>query len=221
MLRITTKWTVESRREQMSPRLHGTPCQRQCGSSVTKLSRLEDCKGRMQTSSHSLQGLIDGKVNEVVVSTMAPSRSAVLFCWMDQGSGDCLNVAPASCLKCATCDVSFCDVTQIVGDTWATCPACYSDIFGHEAKGRVWHWSYFQLMFSFLVEMVASVLLRWKSADTVFVVPSFNFQVWRYLPTVAICFGNTPSTVCLFPPTCMIARLSVYAYVLEMMISNS
>jgi len=30
-------------------------------------------------------------------------------------------------------------------------------------------------------------MLRWKTADTVFVVQSFSFQVWMYSPSVAMC----------------------------------
>jgi len=39
---ICTQWTGERWVEQMS-RLHGTACQRQCGSIATKFSRLDGC----------------------------------------------------------------------------------------------------------------------------------------------------------------------------------
>ena len=67
-------------------RLHGTACQRQCGSIATKLSRLdagEDGKVvrwcRTQASSHNSQGVVDGGFNDADVSTAAPDRSAVLW----------------------------------------------------------------------------------------------------------------------------------------------
>jgi len=39
----------------------------------------------MQASSHSLQGVVDDRVNDAGVSSTAPDMSAVLCCWMDQG----------------------------------------------------------------------------------------------------------------------------------------
>ena len=41
----------------------------------------------------------------------------------------------------------------------------------------------FQLTFSFLVVEMEE---RRKTANTASVVVSFNFQVWRYLPTIAL-----------------------------------
>jgi len=51
---------------------------------------------------------------------------------------------------------------------------------GSEQKGRV---SLLKLTFS---SHLVSLLLRWKTADTVIVVLSFSFQVWRYSPSVAM-----------------------------------
>ena len=51
---------------------------------------------------------------------------------------------------------------------------------GSEQKGRV---SLLKLAFS---SRLASLLLRWKTVDTVFVVLRFSFQVWRYSPIVAM-----------------------------------
>ena len=53
---------------------------------------------------------------------------------------------------------------------------------GSVQKGRV---SLLKLSFS---SGFASLLMRRKTADTVFVVLSFNFQVWRYSPMVATFF---------------------------------
>jgi len=58
---------------------------------------------------------------------------------------------------------------------------------------------------------LASLLLTWKTANTVFVVQNFSFQVWRYSLTVAMFLLSTPSTVCHSPSACKIARSSAYA----------
>jgi len=66
-------------------RLHGTACLKQCGSIVTKLSKLDVCEDwkdvrrcRAQATSHNSQGVVPGGVNEAGVSTTAPDRRAVL-----------------------------------------------------------------------------------------------------------------------------------------------
>ena len=80
----------------------------------------------------------------------------------------------ASSLTSATRDVSF-----LRSDS--RCLRYVSYLFnvtprhlGSEQKGRV---SLLKLTFSL---RLASLLLRWKAADTVFVVLIFSFQVWRY-----------------------------------------
>jgi len=40
----------------------------------------------------------------------------------------------------------------------------------------------------------AYLLLRWKTADTVFVVLSFSFELWRCLSIVAMSLLSTAST---------------------------
>ena len=62
----------------------------------------------------------------------------------------------------------------------------------------------FQLTFIFLVVEV-------KTANTAFVVLSFNLHIWRYSPTVAMPLLCTSSTVCQSPSACMIARSLAYA----------
>ena len=52
---------------------------------------------------------------------------------------------------------------------------------------------------------LASLLLRWKAADIVFVVLSFSFQVWRYSASVVKSLLSAPSTACQSPSACMIA----------------
>jgi len=67
----------------------------------------------------------------------------------------------------------------------------YSEVLylGLEQKGRI---SLLWLTFS----SRSASLLRWKTAATVFAVLSFDFQVWRYSPMVAMSLLNTLSTAC-------------------------
>ena len=61
----------------------------------------------------------------------------------------------------------------------ATCPTLLQ-VFGLGAEGQ-------DCVAVFdLSSRLASLLLRWKAADTVFVVLSFSFRVWRYSPTDAM-----------------------------------
>ena len=57
---------------------------------------------------------------------------------------------------------------------------------------------------------LASLLLRWKTADTIFVVLRFSFKVWRYSPSVAMSLLSAPSNACQSPLACMIARSKAY-----------
>ena len=99
-----------------------------------------------------------------------------------------------------------CEVTQGVGDTWATCPTLLQGIW---ARGR-------RAGFRCCIWLSVHVkLLRWKADDTVFVVLRFCFQVWRYSPTVVMSLLSAPSTACQSPPACMIARSSAYACILS------
>ena len=65
------------------------------------------------------------------------------------------------------------------------------------------------------------MLLRWKAADTVFVVLSFSFQARWYSHSAATSLLSTPSTVYQSPSACMIARWSAYAYFMEMVVGRS
>jgi len=87
---------------------------------------------------------------------------------------------------------TFCDVTQKVSAIRNRLVHRYSGVFGLGARGQ-----------RFVVDVdvtfsshLASLFLRWKTADTVFVVLSFHFQVWRYPPKVAMSLLSTPSTAC-------------------------
>ena len=87
---------------------------------------------------------------------------------------------PASHFRSAKRDVNF-----LRSDS--RCRRCVSDLssvtpsyLGSEEKGGVsWLW----LTFS---SRLASLLSKWKTADTVFVVLSFSFQVWKYSCIVAM-----------------------------------
>jgi len=79
---------------------------------------------------------------------------------------------PASRLRSTTHGVSF-----LQSDS--RCRRYVSDLsnvtpryVGSEKKGRV------ALLYLTLSSRLASLLLRWKTADTIFVVLSFSFQVW-------------------------------------------
>ena len=66
------------------------------------------------------------------------------------------------------------------------------------------------------IQLTFSLLLRWKTAETAFLVLSFNFQVWRYSPTIAMSLLSSTSTiVCQSPSACMIASSLAYAHFLE------
>jgi len=122
---------------------------------------------------------------------------------------------PASRLRSATRDVNFLRSVS-------RCRRYVSDLsnvtpryLGSEQKGRV---SLLKLKFS---SRLASLLLRWKTVDAVFVMLSFSFHVWRYSPSVALSLLSAPSTAGQSPSACMIARSSAYAYFLEMVVGRS
>jgi len=122
---------------------------------------------------------------------------------------------PASRLRSATRDVNL-----LRSDS--RCRRYVSDLsnvtpkyLGSGQKGRV---SLLWLTFS---SCLSSLLLKWKTADTIFVVLSFSFQVWRYSSAAAMSLLSTPSTACQSPSVCMIAKSSVYAYFLETVVGRS
>ena len=205
--------------EMSSP--HGMTCYRQCGSFATKLSRLDACENRKvvrwcrtQASGHKSQGVVGGSVNEVGISIAAPDWTPVACCWMDQGSGGCsqrccfsvpvrASKPPQECNSWWQLFVKWLKMSAIRG-----CSAQrYSKVafVDSEKKGSV---SLLWLTFS---SRLASLLLRWKTANTAFVVLSFNCQVWRYSPKAAMSLLRTPSTVCQSPSVCMTARSLAYA----------
>ena len=90
---------------------------------------------------------------------------------------------PASRLSSATRDASFLRSDKVSAVRERPVQR-YSEVFGLGAERQC-----------FVVEVDFSShlasLLRWKATDTVFVVLSFSFQVWRYSHTVA-CLGSAP-----------------------------
>ena len=106
---------------------------------------------------------------------------------------------------------TFCEVTQGVGDMWATSPTVLRGrLFGFGAQTQI-SLLWLTFTFSFLVVKVEEYRHH-------FVVLSFSFQVWRYSLTVALFLLSTPSTACQCPLARMIARLSAYAYFLETLV---
>jgi len=120
---------------------------------------------------------------------------------------------PASRLRSATRDVSFLRSDSRCRRYVSDLSNATSRYFDPEQKGRV------SLLYLTLSSYLASLLLRWKAADTVFVVLSFSFQVCRYSLTVVMFQFSTPSTACQSPSACMIARSS--AYFLEAVVGRS
>ena len=118
-----------------------------------------------QASSHSSQGVVDGRVNETAVSTAVPDRSAIILCWMDHGKVTVRTVVapapqpePVSRLKSAMHDVNF-----LRSDSrcrwWVTTLSNISLRYHvSEQKGRV---SLLWLIFS---SRLSSLLLRWRLA---------------------------------------------------------
>jgi len=114
---------------------------------------------------------------------------------------------PASRFKSAMRDINF-----LRSDS--RCRRYVSDLsnvtprhMGSEQKSRV---SLLWLTFS---SHLASLLLRWKTANTVFVILSFNFHVWGYSPIVAISLLSTPSTVVsLHQHAWLLGRRRVYTF---------
>ena len=185
-----------------------------------------------QASSHFSQGVVDGGVNKASMSTTAQTRAQYSAVEWTRARVAVRNVfapapqpEPASRLRSATRDVSF-----LRSDS--RCRRYVSDLtnvtpryLGSQQKGRV------SLLYLTLSSRLAPFLLRWKSADTAFVVLSFSFQVWRNSPMLSfsfpsleeftVCLISTPSIACQSPLSCMIARSSAYAYFLETVIGRS
>jgi len=193
--RVSAEWSRCPSSMVRRPRDSVSPLRR----SSAGLDACEDSKVvrwcRTQAFSHNSQGVVDGSVSEAGVSTAAPGRSAVFCCWVDQDYKMAVrNVValapqpePASRLEVRRVMSTFCEVTQGVGNTWATYPMLLRDIW---ARSRRAGFRCCVLTFS---SRLASLLLKWKTADTAFVVLSFSSQIWRNSPTYYCCvFAQHP-----------------------------
>jgi len=150
------------------------------------------------------------------MSTAAPNRRAVLCGWVYQGSGGYWQSCCSSTTARASKPPQERDVWCRFLTNWLKVSAiCEQPVFGLRREGWV------SLLYLTWSSCLASLLLRWKAANTVFVVLSFNFQVWRYSPTVVMSLVRTPSTVCQSPSACMIVRSSAYACFLETVVGRS
>ena len=113
---------------------------------------------------------------------------------------------PASCLRSATRDVCFLQsdsrCRQYVSDLSNVTPRYFSS----EQKGRI--------SLYLTLSLRSASLLRWKAVDTVFIVLSFSFQVWRCSLIAAL-------EVFTYSCPCMIARWSAYAYFLDTVVGRS
>jgi len=122
---------------------------------------------------------------------------------------------PAITLMCATRDVNVLQSDSRCGRYVSGLSNVTPRYLGSEQKRRV---SSLWLIFS---SRLASLLSRRTTADTVFVVLSFSFQIWSYSPTVATSLFSTTSTACQSPSACMTASSPAYACFLETVFGRS
>ena len=118
------------------------------------------CWCRTQASSHNLQGIADGKFDEAGMSIAAPDRVRSTLQLKAPGLGwlfaPLLFQHPNRSQQAASgvrrVMSASCEMTQGVGDTWATCPMLIRDTWGRNRSAG-------DLPFS---QRLASLLLRWK-----------------------------------------------------------
>ena len=116
---------------------------------------------------------------------------------------------PESHLKSGTRDVNFLQSDSRCRRYVSYLSHVTPRYLGSEQKGRA------SLLWSTFSSRLASLLLRRKIADTIFVVLNFSCQVWRCSPMVAMSLLSTLSTPFQSPSACTIARSSAYASSLE------
>jgi len=149
------------------------------------------------------------------MGTVAPDRSAVVCSWTHQGSVGCsqrcCSSTPTGAGKPPQERDAWCQLLA----KWLKVSAIherpvrrYSEVFRFGGqKGRIsLLWLTFSSRWSFL-------LLRWKTADTVFVLLNFSFQVWRYSPAVAMSLLNTlPLPASLHQHAWLLNRQHMYTF---------
>jgi len=162
---------------------------------------------RMQASSHNWQGVVDARVNETGMSTVTPNRSAVFCCWNGPGKewlfAALLLQHP---IARASKPPQECDASCQHFAKWLEVSTIrerhvqhYSEYLGSEENGKV---SLLWLTFS---SRLFSLLLRWKTADTV-VVLSFTNLWWHHLnspdhtPHYGVGIWNIPGQSVISPP---------------------
>ena len=134
-------------------------------------------------------GVVDGGVNEAGVSSAAPDRSAVLVVTTLLLHNLSQSHHAASSV---TRDVNFLRSDSRCRRYVSDLSNCTPRYLGSEQEGYVSLWLT-------LCSRLASLFLRWKTADAVFVVLSFSVQVWRYSLTDAMFLLSTSSTACQSP----------------------
>jgi len=140
-------------------------------------------------------------VNEAGASTVAPDRSTVQNFAVEWTRAKVVIhsvVAPApqpelaNRLMSTKCDVNFLRIDSRCR-RYVSVLSSVIPRFGFGAKRQG-----FVVVVDFQLTL-ASLLLRCKTANTALSVLSFNFQVWKYSPRVAISLLRNPSTICQFP----------------------
>jgi len=131
---------------------------------------------RTQASSHISPVVVDGRVNKAGVCIAAPDRSAILCCWMHQSKGDC---AQRYCSRSPT----GASKPLQQRDEWCQLPANWLKVLAIRER-RVWHYPKtfglgWEGQHDVVVVDLPSLLLRWKTDVTVFLVLSLSFLVWN------------------------------------------
>jgi len=96
----------------------------------------------------------------------------------------------ANRLKRATLDVNFLRSDSMCRRYMTVLSNIPPSYLGSEQEDRV------SLLWLIFISRLASLLLRWKTANTAVIVLSFNFQVLSCSPMAAMSLLCTPSTVC-------------------------
>jgi len=165
-----------------------------------RIGRLSDGVGRRQPVTIRKASLMTGSMRRVwALRHQTGTQYSAIKCTRAKVAirsvvTQATQLDPASRFRSATRDVSL-----LLLPKWLKVLAIserpvqrYSEAFGPEAERQ-------GFVIDFFVKM--------KTADAVFVVLSFSFQVWRYSLTVAMSLPNTSSTytACQSPSACMIA----------------
>ena len=123
---------------------------------------------------------------------------------------------PTSRLKGTTRDVDFLRSDSRCRRCLSDLPKVFTRSLGSDQNSSI------SVLWLTFTSRVASLMLRWKTADTLFAVLSFRFQVSRNSLKVAMSLLSTPSTACQPPSVWSVnPGLSAYAYFLETVVGRS